>query len=642
MEANKKIVANTLRILSAEMVEKANSGHPGMPLGFADAITALLYNINFDASAPNWINRDRIIFSCGHGSALWYSVLFGFGILTQNDLDNFRQLHSKTAGHPELGVGIDISTGPLGMGFSWAIGMALAERILNTKTDAINHHTFIICSDGDLMEGVSYEAAALAGQYKLNKIIAIWDNNEITIDGSTKMSRNENMQQRFLAANWDFIECDGHDITAVDHAIKLAKQNAKPTLISARTKIGKYSQLEDSSKAHGAPLGQENLEKLKSKIQHDKNQFLSEFENIKTLAKQSKIEWDQNYNYDDTAQEITELKSAKKIKYTTNLKLSQTQELKEKLQPNNSTRKHSLTILESLIAENENLVIASADLASSCYTAPKQGKYITSEDYSGNLLACGIRENGMVALMGGITLHGGLSAIASTFLTFYDYARPAIRLAALMKTPLIMIATHDSICVGEDGPTHQPIEHLDSLRCIPNLLVARPADGFETEYSYQAAIAHNGPSVLVFSRQNLTTIHTNFIDESKTELKAESDFVFNPEFCENGVIISSGSEMALALEVANQLRKCAISMPILKPLTKEFARDSTSNPTSNFNLNSTKPIHIIEASTGMLWNYYFNNAKIWNITTFGESGKCEDLLDHFKFTKADVIKWIES
>jgi len=654
-----------------------------MPLGFADAMTALLYQISFDPYDPNWINRDRIVLSCGHGSALWYSVLFGLGILTKSDLDNFRQIDSKTPGHPEIGTGIDISTGPLGMGFSWAIGMALAERILNTKTDAIDHHTFVICSDGDLMEGVSYEAAALAGQYKLQKIVALWDNNEITIDGPTNLSRNEDMKTRFLAANWEFLECDGHNIEEVENAIKVAKMAEKPTLISVRTKIGRHSEMENSSKVHGAPLGPEFLAKLEEKLQVDFSAFLAEFENIKQQIRQKKLTWDSKFKYSE--EKITNLSNGLKINYSSELKLTKSASLAEKLRPDYATRKHSLTILETLLTENDNLIIASADLASSCYSAPKSGKNISAKDYSGNLLPCGIRENGMVAMTGGITLHGGLRAISSTFLTFYDYARPAVRLAAIMKTPLIMIATHDSICVGEDGPTHQPIEHLDSFRCMPNLLVAPPADGFETEYCYQKAISHDGPSLLVFSRQNLKTIHKNFVF-------SPADFIFYPENYQNGYIIASGSEVELALEISqnsqnnetkfatdfknlkndkitenltipiltnpysphnctkiqnctdsqNQekfennynpnsektlqnTRKCVISLPIL-----------SENEISELKIDQTKPIDIVEASSAKIWNYFFHNAKIHNIQTFGKSGKESELLKFFNFTKIAI------
>ncbi len=601
----KQLLANTLRITSCQMVEKAESGHPGMPLGFADAMIAILTHINFDSNDPNWINRDRLIFSCGHGCALWYSVLFGFGILSEDDLSNFRQLHSKTPGHLELSEGIDITTGPLGMGFAWGIGMALGERLSNSRTKAINHHTYIICSDGDLMEGVSYEAASIAGNFKLNKIIALWDDNEITIDGTTAISRTENMEKRFESANWNFIKCNGHDIEEIEKAIEQAKNSDKPTLIACKTLIGRYSELENTSKAHGAPLGSTNFEKLKSKLEYySRNEFLEKFETIKQQASRKKSEWNEKHSNEINAQSLQQLK------------LSQTMELKELLLKAEATRKHSQEILEQLLRQNDNLIIASADLASSCYTWPKSGKLITYSDFSGNILPCGIREHAMVAITGGITLHGYLRAIASTFLTFYDYARPAIRLAALMKTPLIMIGTHDSIALGEDGPTHQSIEHLDSLRCMPNLIVARPCDGFETFYCYEQLIKSNNPSILVLSRQKLPQIHKDFIKEEDLTLFGENS--------ENGYIISTGSETQLALEAAKQLKKTLISMPIFKQ--KEC---------------SSEKIHIIEASTGMCWNYLYPKAKIYNITSFGESGKAEDLLKHFKFTESDIIEWIK-
>lgn len=639
--AIKQNIANTLRILSCEMVEKAQSGHPGLPLGFADSITALLYEINFDATKPNWVNRDRIVFSCGHGSALWYSVLYGFGLRSKNNLDNFRQINHNTPGHLEYEKegGIDLTTGPLGMGFSWAIGMAMAERILNAKytkkgkNDAINHHTFIICSDGDLMEGVSYEAAALAGQYKLNKIIALWDDNAITIDGPCDISRNENMKMRFEAAQWNFLEVDGHNIHAVQEAIRSAKTSQKPTLIACKTSIGKYSKLENTSKVHGAPLGAANFEALKSAIEWNEDAFLKEFENIKQQASKKSVAWHKKYSSSEFERKIDLQKSDK---------------LAAQLANDYATRKHSENILEHLLQTNENLIIASADLAGSCGTNPASGKRITASDYDGNLLPCGVRENGMMALMGGITMHSQLQGVASTFLVFSDYARPAIRLAALMEIPVILIATHDSIALGEDGPTHQPIEHLDSLRCMPNLTVARPADGFETFYCYEHILQHNHPAVLVLSRQNLPQIHSNFIS-------AENLLIHNKNN-QNGYIISSGSETHLALEVAKQLNKAMLSMPIIDETIRQNAKEKLSTITMknvitekkekvekfiNHINKSRSPIHIIESSTSYCWNYFFKQANIFNINQFGASGKQNDLLEHFGYTIKSLADWVK-
>lgn len=633
----KQSLANTLRILSCQMVEQAESGHPGLPLGFADVITALLYEISYDHSDPNWASRDRIVFSAGHGCALWYSVLYGLGLRTKNDLEKFRTLNSSTPGHLEKSSGVEITTGPLGMGFAYAVGLALGERLMHARTSAIDHHTFIICSDGDLMEGVSYEAASLAGQYNLSKIIALWDDNSITIDGPTNISRNEDMKQRFIAQNWEVIEVDGHNIELIQAAIARAKTHAtKPTLIACKTTIGKHSVLENTSKVHGSPLGAENMKKLKIALNWNEancmQAFHDEFAKIKTQARAKAIEWKKQYRNEDFKKE---------------LKLEKTDELRTLLQNDFATRAHSQNILEHMLQTNDNLIIASADLSTSCGTNPKSGKKISAQDFSGNLLPCGVRENAMVAITAGISMHSQLQAIASTFLVFSDYARPAIRLAALMNVPMILIATHDSICLGEDGPTHQPIEHLDALRCMPNLFVARPADGFETLLCYEKIIAnmlkknehenergnehdteydahhsmlfneHARASVLVLTRETLPSIHNDFINENNLTFFGENE--------KNGYIISTGSQAYLALQLAKNLKKTFISMPYMKK--KE--------------MNCGMPINIIEASSGMCWNYLFNQAKIFNIKRFGASSKQKDLLEYFGFTIENLTNWIK-
>ncbi len=736
----KQIVANTMRVLACQMIEKAGSGHPGLPLGFADVVTALMYEISYDYSDPQWVNRDRIIFSAGHGCALWYSVLYGMGLRTRQDLDNFRQLNSNTPGHLEYSKGIELTTGPLGMGFAWAIGIALGERLMNARNKAIDHHTFIICSDGDLMEGVSYEAAAIAGQYQLNKIIALWDDNSITIDGPTNISRNEDMKNRFTSQNWNYVEVDGHDINAVQATIAKAKNSQKPTLIACKTIIGKHSKLANTSKAHGSPLGSENFKALNEVISCQEDIFLKEFVNIRENARKKAIEWKKHYKNEDFAKTI---------------KLERNENIEKQLSESLATREHSQNILEQLIKDNDNIIIASADLSTSCGTKPKSGKIITAQDFSGNLLPCGIRENAMVSIVGGISMHSQMQAFASTFLVFSDYARPAIRLAALMNIPMILIATHDSIAIGEDGPTHQPIEHLDSLRCMPNLVVARPADGFETFYCYECILkaatsnshkqfdinatwhtnAETKPAVLVLTRQNLPNLHNTFITESdliwhpdeiniekdtytrnqnNNTFINENDLISHPDeinterdshthnqnnnkhICAkciitnqtnsselgsldlemnidqketslqfnrqeqanqknnatntnhmyeddsqkqndmklyerlkkahnnpNGYIIACGSETSLALQIGKKFEKTVISMPFFE---KKEIHGS---------------IHIIEASSGMCWNYLFNKAKIFNIRSFGASAKLSHLLSHFKFTIEDISNWIK-
>ena len=582
-----KVIADTLRVLACEMIHKANSGHSGICLGFADVVTALLNEISFDCDDPDWINRDRVIFSCGHGSALWYSVLYGFGILNKDDLNNFRQLGSKTPGHLELGQGVDITTGPLGMGFSWGIGMALAERILHQKHEEIDHNTFILCSDGDLMEGVSYEAAQIAGHYALHKLIVLFDDNSITIDGACDGTRSEDMQKRFEAQNWHYIKVDGHNILEVQNAIKKAKQSDAPTIIACKTNIGKHTKFENTSAVHGKPLNKEELDLLKNNLEYNEEKFFAEFEKIKINIRKKK----------------------NKLNIKLGVKIKKTEELAIKLKENYATRKHSKNILQDILKNNDNLIIASADLSTSCGT-DLDAKIIDKHDYSGNILRFGVCEGAMFAVMGGLTLHGGLVGVASTFLTFFDYARPAIRLASMMNVPLIMIGTHDSIAVGEDGPTHQPIEHLDSLRCIPNLLVTRPADGFETFYCYEKAIKQNRPAVLALTRQGLNSIHNDYIKEE--------DLCFLEENKKNGYIISTGSEVSISLKVACELDMAFISMPIA------------------YKIDLDGKIFVVEASSGMCWNYFIKQAQVLNITEFGASGKCEDVLNKFEYMKEKI------
>ncbi len=603
-----KIISDTLRYLSCKMIEKAESGHPGLPLGFADAITALIQHFNFDPQNPYWINRDRLVFSCGHGSALWYSVLYGYGILNENDLDNFRQIYSKTPGHLEKSQGIDISTGPLGLGFASAVGLAIAQKKLASQDANINHKTYIICSDGDLMEGISYEAAEIAGHYKLNNIIALWDDNSITIDGSA--CRSENMKMRFEAQNWNYISVDGHCIESVSDAISKAKFSEKPTLIACKTIIGKYSKLAGSNKAHGAPLGQINFEELKNNLNYDIEIFKKEFEKIKEKNHSNFLKWRSDC--------YSDYNSEKK-----SIQINKSEELKIKLSQSIATRMHSYYILDELLKNNDNLIILSADLFTSCKTNPPSGKMISKEDFSGNLLQCGIRENAMVAIAIGITEHSILTAMTSTFLTFYDFARPSIRLAALMKTPILMIATHDSVLIGEDGPTHQPVEHLDSLRIMPNLKIGRPADGFETFFCYEECLNYKGPSLIALSRHDLSNIHKNFIEIEDLAFNKTSNL-------SNVLLIASGSESATALKIASCNNFDFISFPFCeKRFFKQFEKHFVG-----------KKIHIIEAATCATWKTFLPDSVIYSISEFGHSGKIEDIVKHFQLSQEVLAKII--
>lgn len=614
-----KLLADGLRVISAEIVEMAQSGHPGMPLGMADAVSALLCELGFDPEDPDWVNRDRVIFSAGHGCALWYAALYGLGVLKKENLLAFRKLQPQNSkilslpGHPELEIpGVDMTTGPLGQGVGYSVGMALAERILNSKNAAIDHFTYVICSDGDLMEGISYEAMALAGHYCLKKLIFIWDDNEITIDGSTNLSRSEDSAKRFEAAGWKFVTVDGNCFEDVRKAIVAAKFSNKPTIIACKTKIGKFSNLEGSNKAHGAPLGSENLKMLKENLGFASSGFdmpdswWEIFDDIKKSMRQKREMWDQNF--------------ANIPIFNEDLILRESQELKEKLNKNYATRKHSGSILQELI-KNGNVILASADLATSCNTWPENGKQITADDYDGNILPCGVREHAMVAAMAGLTLHGGLIGIASTFLSFYDYARPSIRLAALMKIPLILIATHDSIALGEDGPTHQPIEQIDSFKAMPDLNLFRPADGFEAFYCFKKAINLSGPSIFCLTRQDVPSVYSNFISRHDLYIQDGSA---------RGLIVASGSEVHFCKEIAEELGMAFKSYPFWR------------FPDSLKNFCDDEKVFIIELSSALVWREIYPKAKILRMNGFGVSGKKDDLLKHFGFSKDAVKNWILS
>ena len=485
---NKKLqqMANAIRFLSAEAIEKANSGHPGMPLGMAD-VAAVLFGkyLNINPDQPRWFDRDRFVLSAGHGSMLLYSLfyLLGYPDISLEDIKNFRQLGSKTAGHPEYGhlVGIDMTTGPLGQGISSAVGMALAERVINAKfgDDLCNHYTYVICGDGCLMEGISEEAISLAGLWKLNKLIVLWDNNNITIDGTVDKSNGTNQAERFKAVGWNVISINGHNYDEISAAIEQAQQSDKPTLIACKTTIGFGApNKQGTSKIHGSPLGAEELALMKKQLGWECEPFVVPDETIatwraagqKSAAKYN--EWEE--------------KAAKNSEFTAyiNNELPQNwdKELNElKIQTINeqtkvATRKASQMCLEKIVSNIPQMIGGSADLAASNLTFVSGMKTITSADYNGNNIMYGIREHAMGAIMNGLALHGGVIPYGGTFFVFSDYMRPAMRLAALMGVRVIYVLTHDSIGVGEDGPTHQPIEHLASYRAMPNINTFRPCD----------------------------------------------------------------------------------------------------------------------------------------------------------------------
>ncbi len=583
----KKIV-NTVRGLSADAIEKAKSGHPGMAIGCAE-IGTLLYGeiMNYDPDKPDWPNRDRFVLSAGHGSMLIYSLLHLSGYdLSLEDLQKFRTLHSKTPGHPEYEMtpGVETTTGPLGQGIANAVGMAIAERMIAARYNTgeekiIDHYIYTILGDGCMMEGISYEASSLAGHLGLGKLIAIYDDNDISIEGSTDITFSDSISERFKAQNWHVVErIDGHDLGQLREAIQEAKEvNDKPSLIIANTHIAYQAPTkQDSSASHGAPLGEEEIKGLKENIglPADKKFFISEdvkeyFRERKSKLQKKRKEWEEKYKrWSEANPELKEkFISARKLKLPADINnIIDEIEIKAPV----ATRKAGGAVLEKIASGIPYLVGGSADLAPSNKTYLNGYDDIQRNNFSGRNFHFGVREHAMGGIANGISLYGGLRPFVSTFLIFSDYMRPAIRLAALMKQPVIYIFTHDSIFVGEDGPTHQPVEQTESLRLIPNLQVIRPADTEETKIAWlQALKKTDGPTALVLTRQSLPYIEK----ENGVEGAYRGGYIVRREKTKKPdiTLIASGSEVSLAIKVAESLTNEELSARVVSvPDRKAF------------------------------------------------------------------------
>ncbi|PPR16949.1 MAG: Transketolase 1 [Alphaproteobacteria bacterium MarineAlpha9_Bin3] len=645
-------LSNAIRMLSVEAVQRANSGHPGMPMGMADVATVLFTKfLNFDSSYPDWLNRDRFILSAGHGSMLLYSLLYlnGYKDIDIEDIKNFRALHSKTAGHPEYGElsGIETTTGPLGQGIANAVGVALAEKIMSAKygNDLFNHNTYVIAGDGCLMEGISQEAISLAGHLGLGKLIILFDDNGISIDGPTSLSTSDNQLLRFEASNWHTLECDGHASKDIESAIKKSLNDPRPSLIACKTKIGFGSpNKEGKSSSHGAPMGEEEIQLIRERLGWDYESFdipeeiLSSWRKNGSRGSDIRLAWQNKYMKSAYYEEVSDLIANKHI-----LNIEDNLEnYKENLSKDNTsvaTRKSSENVLNELTEKFSNLIGGSADLTGSNNTLSKNQKAINANDFSGSYIYYGIREHAMAAVMNGIALHSGLIPYGGTFLVFTDYCRPSIRLSALMGLRVIYIMTHDSIGLGEDGPTHQPVEHLSALRAIPNLDVFRPADSTETLEVWQAALkSKNTPSIIALSRQNLSPVRTKFSKENLSELGA---YILVDKIEADICLYASGSEVEIAINASKKLDLENINAKVVSvPSLDRFYKQDKSYKD---NIINSIPKIVIEAGIRQSWDYILNENDIFiGMSSFGASAPAKDLYEYFSITEEKVISSAKS
>lgn len=640
------LCVNSIRTLAIDMIGKANSGHPGLPLGASPlAYTLWSRHLRFSPECPEWINRDRFVLSAGHGSAMLYAMLhlYGFG-LTMDDLKNFRQLGSLTPGHPEYRhtKGVEMTTGPLGQGFATAVGMALAERILAQKVNKdgaeplINHYTYTLAGDGCLMEGISYEAASIAGQMKLNKLICLYDSNGITIEGSTQIAFTENVKERFLAQNWNVIEvADGNDIEEIDAAISKAKQSQdKPTIIIAKTHIGFGSPKQDKAAVHGEPLKPEEILATKEKLgwpskepffvpEEARNEFAAQ------IAKGNKY-----------CEEWKKLQEKYANEYPENAEMAKklfSNEIPEGLfNPEDSffekpvaTREASGKAINLIAKAMPGLAGGAADLGPSTKTD------ITVEP--GRTLHYGIREHAMGALINGMAVHGGLIPYGATFMVFSDYVRPALRLAAMMQIPSIFVFTHDSIGVGEDGPTHQPIEHLMSMRLIPGLTVLRPADAWETLYAWEAAVRNGKPVCLALSRQKLPLL-TQYRSKIAEGLKKGAYILYQSEIPVKVELAGTGSEVHILFEAAKILEEKGIGVKIISVPSFELFNEQTEEYRKSV-FSDNLPKVSAEAGRTIGWKDFFgSNSASVGIDRYGASGPASKVYAELGVTAENVVK----
>ena len=653
-KATPQQMANAIRVLAMDGVEQAKSGHPGMPMGMADVATVLFSKfLKFDASRPDWADRDRFILSAGHGSMLIYALLHltGYKAATKEELSNFRQWGSRTAGHPEYGhmPGVEVTTGPLGQGLATSVGFAMAERHLAAKygEDLVDHRTWVVAGDGCLMEGVSQEAIALAGRYKLNKLTVLWDDNEITIDGKVSLSDTTDQKARFKAAGWAVKAIDGHDMDAIKSALKWATRQDKPTLIACKTKIGKgAATMEGSHKTHGAALGAAEIAATRLGLAWDHEPFdipqtiADAWSKVGRRGAKDRKKWEARLAASSQAADFTRAMKGDLPEGAFDALNAKIAELIE-TQPAQATRQSSGAALDQVFAAIPELIGGSADLTGSNNTFVAGTPILDAPSYEGRYVNWGIREFGMAAAMNGLALHGGVIPYGGTFMVFSDYSRPAIRLGALMGVRAIHVLTHDSIGLGEDGPTHQPVEHLAALRAIPNLLVFRPADTVEAMECWKIALeTKTAPSAMALSRQKTPAVRTVAGTEN---LSAKGAYEIKPASGEaKATLFGTGTELALALKAAETLEAEGVPTRVVSvPCVELFEQQDAAYRASVIGRGTIRVA--VEAAIKQGWEGFIGeDGAFIGMTGFGASAPAEVLYDKFGITADAVVAAVKA
>ncbi|WP_323761755.1 transketolase [Maricaulis sp.] len=645
-------MANAIRALSMDAVQQANSGHPGMPMGMADVATVLWSkHMKFDPAAPAWADRDRFVLSAGHGSMLLYSILHlaGFEDISMDELKNFRQLDSLTAGHPEYGhtPGVEATTGPLGQGISMSVGMALAERMMNARygDDLVDHRTWVIASDGDLQEGISHEAISLAGHLGLNRLCVLWDDNEISIDGPTDLSESTDVLKRFDAAGWSVSRIDGHDPAAIDAALQAARSSDKPVLIACRTTIGFGAPTKaGTAGSHGAPLGPDEIAGTRKALGWSAAPFEIPAEIVDawraTGSADAHQAWQDRLAGSDRADDFVAQISGEPGE----AEIAALDAWRRKVaadKPVLATRAASGQTLAAIIGDWPSLAGGSADLAGSNLTKTPDVGIVKAGDYAGQYIHFGVREHGMAACANGMSLHGGFRPHVATFLVFADYCRPSMRLSSLMHQPVVYVMTHDSIGLGEDGPTHQPVETLASLRAIPNMHVFRPADALETAEAWDLALRRiDGPSVLALSRQKLPFLRTDDGSTNRSSLGAYilSDDAGAPDV----VLVGTGSEVCLAVEAADSLRTKGRKVRVVSAPCLDLLLEQDESYLEEL-FPADIPVIACEAALRFGWDQVIGRkGGFVGMTGFGASAPAEQLYAHFGITAAAIVEQAEA